>query len=230
MKTLSESLKTLDENYLKTLRYIERNFEINLEMLENNSFNPTLYGEAKTIEDFINDFEVKLKEDSIITIARFQPTAKNLRKLIMIINSIRVLERMGDLLKANLTLIKEIEKNSPNLIHTLNERILPIAKKIKGFFQMYINAFLREDITILYNILYLDEEIDDLINSDIEYFLTKMKETPDNVISGSKLILLDKKFERLSDHIIHLVSDLIYILNGENTRKSQLENKNKGNL
>ncbi|MGL5052191.1 MAG: phosphate signaling complex PhoU family protein, partial [Cetobacterium sp.] len=76
-------------------------------------------------------------------------------------------------------------------------------------------------------ILYLDEEIDDLINSNTDYFLSKMKENPENVVGGSELILLDKKFERLSDHIIHLVSDLIYILNGENTRKAQLEKSNK---
>ena len=161
--------------------------------------------------------------------ARFQPAAKNLRKLVMIINSVRVLERMGDLLKANLTLIKDIEKKAPNLAYTLSEKVFPIAKKIRGLFQMYIDAFLNEDVTLLYNVLYLDEEIDDLVNSNTEYFLTKMKESPDNVVGGSELLLLDKKFERLSDHIIHLVSDLIYILNGENTRKAELQNKGKGN-
>lgn len=94
---------------------------------------------------------------------------------------------------------------------------------------MYVEAFLNEDVRLLYNILYLDEEIDELINANTEYFLTKMKENTDNVVGGSELMLLDKKFERLSDHIIHLVSDLIYILNGENTRKVELQ-KNKGNL
>ena len=94
---------------------------------------------------------------------------------------------------------------------------------------MYVEAFLNEDVHLLYNILYLDEEIDGLINANTEYFLTKMKENTDNVVGGSELMLLDKKFERLSDHIIHLVSDLIYILNGENTRKVELQ-KNKGNL
>ncbi len=229
MRTLNESLKALDEHYLETLKYVGRNFDVNLEMLQNNGFNPTLYGEAKMIEDFINAFEVKLKEDSIITMARFQPAAKNLRKLVMIINSVRVLESMGDLLKANLSLIKDIEKKSPNLAYALSEKVLPIAKKIRGLFQMYVDAFLNEDVRLLYNVLYLDEEIDDLINANTDYFLTKMNETPDNVVGGSELMLLDKKFERLSDHIIHLASDLIYILNGENTRKAELQNKGKGN-
>ncbi|MGL5000387.1 MAG: phosphate signaling complex PhoU family protein [Cetobacterium sp.] len=226
MKNLNESLKGLDEHYLETLKYVARNFDINLEMLHNNSFNSTLYGEAKMIEDFINSLEVKLKEDCIVTMARFQPAAKNLRKLIMIINSVRVLERMGDLLKANLTLIKDIEKKSPSLAYAMKDKILFIAEKIRGLFGLYIKAFLNEDVTLLYDILYLDEEIDDLINSNTEYFLSKMKENPENVVGGSELILLDKKFERLSDHIIHLASDLIYILNGENTRKAQLEKSN----
>ncbi|MGL5971972.1 MAG: phosphate signaling complex PhoU family protein [Cetobacterium sp.] len=227
MRTLNESLKALDEHYLETLKHVGRNFDINLEMLQNNSFNPTLYGEAKIIEDFINSFEVKLKEDCIVTMARFQPAAKNLRKLVMIINSVRVLERMGDLLKANLTLIKDIEKKSPNLAYAMNDKILYIANKIKNLFEMYVEAFLNEDVRLLYNILYLDEEIDELINSNTEYFLSKMKENPENVAGGSQLILLDKKFERLSDHIIHLASDLIYILNGDNTRKNQLEKSSK---
>lgn len=227
MKTLNESLKSLDKHYLETLKYVSRNFDVNLEMLQTSKFNPTLYGEAKIIEDCINSFEVKLKEDCIITIARFQPAAKNLRKLVMMINSARVLERMGDLLKANLSIIKDIEKKSPNLAYILNEKLLPIAKKIKELFQMYVDAFLNEDINLLYNILYLDEEIDDLINSDTCIFLEKMKESSDNVLGGSMLMLLEKKFERLSDHVIHLVSDLIYVLNGDNTRKSELANSGK---
>ncbi|MEG0069227.1 phosphate signaling complex PhoU family protein [Cetobacterium sp.] len=227
MRTLNESLKSLDEHYLETLKYVNRNFDVNLEMLKNSKFNSTLYGEAKMIEDFINAFEVKLKEDSIVTMARFQPAAKNLRKLVMLINSVRVLERMGDLLKANLSLIKDIETKAPTLAYAMNERVFPVAKKIKTLFEMYMNAFLNEDVNLLYDILYLDEEIDGLVHDNTEYFLAKMKETPDNVLGGSILTLLDKKFERLSDHIIHLASDLIYILNGENTRKIELENMNK---
>lgn len=227
MRTLNESLKALDDHYLETLKYINRNFEINLEMLRTKRFSSTLYGEAKTIEDLINAFEVKIKEDSIITIARFQPAAKNLRRLVMIINSVRVLERMGDLLKANLNLVKDIEKKSPHLIEATHSVILPVASKIRSLFQMYISAFINKDIHLLYDILSLDEEIDEIIKENNNFFLSKMKESPDNVLGGSTLMLLDKKFERLSDHIIHLVTDLIYILNGENLRKTELESIKK---
>ncbi|WP_297404536.1 PhoU domain-containing protein [uncultured Cetobacterium sp.] len=227
MKNLNESLKSLDEHYLETLKYISRNFEINLEMLRTKRFSSTLYGESKTIEDLINAFEVKIKEDAIVTIARFQPAAKNLRRLVMLINSVRVLERMGDLLKANLSLIKDVEKKSPHLIEATYSIVLPVASKIQSLFQMYIGAFINKDINLLYDIISLEEEIDEIVDENNEFFLSKMKESPDNILGGSILMLLDKKFERLSDHIIHLVTDLIYILNGENLRKVELESTKK---
>ncbi|MBC2855938.1 MAG: PhoU domain-containing protein [Cetobacterium sp.] len=222
MRNLEDSLKGLDHHYIEMLKYLSRNFDANLAMLENAKFDSTLYGESKIMEDSINAFEVKIKEDCIITIARFQPAAKNLRKLVMIINSVRVIERMGDLLKANLKIIRDIEKKSPTLAIELTNMVYPVAKKIKDIYDLYVKSFIENDTSTLYDILYLDEEIDTIMkNNDIK-FLELMKLTPDNIDGGSLLILLDKKFERLSDHIVHLVTDLIYILKGENMRKMEL--------
>ena len=50
-----------------------------------------------------------------------------------------------------------------------------------------------------------------------------MKENPENVVGGSIILLLSKKFERLSDKIMQLGKDLIYNMNGENLRKQELE-------
>ena len=227
MKTLTQSLETLDKNYLEALKAIQRNLDINLEMLKLSKFDPTLYGEAIAVEDSINAFEVLLKEEAIITIAKFQPAAKNLRELIMLINSARLVERMGDLLKANLLIIKEVENKTPLIASSLSEDILPAATKIKKIYEMYMEAFINADVKLLYNILYLDEEIDNLINKNSNILLSKIKENPEIIEGGSSLMLLNRKFERISDHIIHLASDLIYIINGENTRKKELFGSDK---
>ena len=65
--------------------------------------------------------------------ARFQPAAGNLRLLIMLINSARLTERMGDLLKANLKIIKSIEESSTEMAAELQNTIYPIALKTKIF-------------------------------------------------------------------------------------------------
>ncbi|MGL4307275.1 phosphate signaling complex PhoU family protein [Cetobacterium sp. SF1] len=226
MRNLNESLEALEHHYLEMLKYVNRNFHTNLAMLEAGEFNGTLYGEAKIVEDSLNAFDVKIKEDCIITIARFQPAAKNLRKLVMLINSVRLLERMGDLLKGNLFIIRDIDNKAPHLKEYLSSIIYPLGKKINELLDLYIEAYMNSDTKILYDILYLDEGIDEIVSDNFNKFIEIMKASPENAEGGAFLILLDKKFERLSDHIIHLVTDLIYILNGENMRKIELLSKN----
>lgn len=227
MRNLDESIKGLREHYLELLKNLNRVLDINIEMLEKSSFDKTLYGECLIVEDTINNFEVKIKEDSIFTMARFQPAAGNLRLLIMLINSARLIERMGDILKANLKIIKAIEKNSPKMKKELKNIIYPIAIKTKNIYEGYINAFVKSDEKILFSLLTMDEEIDTLTKEDTETIIELMKKKPENIQSGTDLILLCKKLERFADHILHLVFDLIYILKGENMRKIELLEERK---
>ena len=227
MRNLDESIKGLREHYLELLKNLNRVLDINIEMLEKSSFDKTLYGECLIVEDTINNFEVKIKEDSIFTMARFQPAAGNLRLLIMLINSARLIERMGDILKANLKIIKAIEKDSPEMKKELKNIIYPIAIKTKNIYEGYINAFIKSDEKILFSLLTMDEEIDTLTKEDTETIIELMKKKPENIQSGTDLILLCKKLERFADHILHLVFDIIYILKGENMRKIELLEERK---
>ncbi len=227
MRNLDESIKGLREHYLELLKNLNRVLDINIEMLEKSSFDKTLYGECLIVEDTINNFEVKIKEDSIFTMARFQPAAGNLRLLIMLINSARLIERMGDILKANLKIIKAIEKDSPEMKKELKNIIYPIAIKTKNIYEGYINAFIKSDEKILFSLLTMDEEIDTLTKEDTKTIIELMKKKPENIQSGTDLILLCKKLERFADHILHLVFDLIYILKGENMRKIELLEERK---
>ncbi|MGO5428002.1 phosphate signaling complex PhoU family protein [Fusobacterium mortiferum] len=227
MRNLDESIKGLREHYLELLKNLNRVLDINIEMLEKSSFDKALYGECLIVEDTINNFEVKIKEDSIFTMARFQPAAGNLRLLVMLINSARLIERMGDILKANLKIIKAIEKDSPEMKKELKNIIYPIAIKTKNIYEGYINAFIKSDEKILFSLLTMDEEIDTLTKEDTETIIELMKKKPENIQSGTDLILLCKKLERFADHILHLVFDLIYILKGENMRKIELLEERK---
>jgi len=227
MRNLNESIEGLNQHYLELLKRLNRVLDINIEMLEKQKFDKALYGECLIVEDTINNFEVKIKEDSIFTMARFQPAAGNLRLLIMLINSARLVERMGDILKANLKIIKNIEKESPEMVIHLKNIIYPVATKTKNIYEGYINAFIKSDEKLLYSLMTMDEEIDELTKNDITNIVEIMKKDSKNIQSGTDLILLCKKFERFADHILHLVFDLIYILKGENMRKIELLEERK---
>ena len=227
MKNLQESLEGLNQHYLELLKNLNRVLDVNIEMLYNQKLDSALYGECVVVEDVINAFEVKLKEDSIISIARFQPAAGNLRLLIMLINSARLLERMGDLLKANFKIIKDIEKTSPQVSKYLKEILYPMVVKIKVIYETYISAFINSDEKALYLLLTKDEEIDEIAEKNMKILMDLMKASPDNVEGGTYLVLLNKKYERFSDHVMHLVVDLVYIIKVENLRKLELLEEKK---
>ena len=134
MKNLHERIDEITQQFIIMSKNVDRLFKINLEILEKKIFLQSLYGEAKVVEDKINSYEVKIRENAIQAIARFQPAARDLRSLITFIECVKMLERMGDLLKSNLTLFKKLNKNdsiSKDEIYIIEE----MAKKLMIFLE-----------------------------------------------------------------------------------------------
>lgn len=221
MKNLHERIDEITEQFIEMFKNVDRLLKINMEMLEKRTFIQPLYGEAKVVEDKINSYEVKIKEDSIQAIARFQPAARDLRALLTFIECVKMLERMGDLLKNNLKLIRKLNKDGNGAkehIYIIEE----MAKKINDIFETYMQAFIERNEKKIYTLLACDEEIDEMRIEIINKIITFMKESPENIVGGSIILLLSKKFERLSDKIMQLGKGLIYTMNGENLRKQEL--------
>lgn len=229
MRNLQESLNGLNEHYLEMLKHVNRMLEINVEAIKDGKVSPKLYGECFIIEDIINAFEVKIKEDSINCIARFQPAAKNLRQLIMFIDGVRLLERMADILKADLRLIKNIESINPEVSSKLNMIFSEYLTKIKYIFDSYIIVFSTSNEELLYSLVTSDEEINQEARVIVGKVAESIKKSPNETDELLQIISLVKKYERFSDHIIHLIVDLVYILKGENLRKKELLDEKKDN-
>lgn len=225
MKNLQENLKNLNEHYLEMLKNLNRMLDINIEMVQDGKNISSLYGECLVVEDIINAFEVSLKENSIIAIARFQPAAKNLRELVMLIDGGRLIERMGDILKKNIKILKEINEESPQLAEDVNRVLCPYIKEIKNVYEVYISSFINGNESRLYELIVADEKINREANRIMSEMGNCMRENNDNIDSLIKGVILTKKYERFADHIIHLVIDLVYILKGENLRKKELLEK-----
>lgn len=222
MKTFRESLSELDEIYLEMAKNLDRMIGLTIESLEKGEVTLASAGEVLVIEDRINHLEQDIKEESIILIARFQPAAKDLRKLLSYIDSVRLLERMGDLLTSSHGMIKSIESTEANIKIYLQERFLPLLKKIKTIYEDYIKTVISEDIPSLYSLLAMDKEIDLQVEDNTKFLVNVMKVDFSIIESGTLLLLLDRKVERVSDHITHLVENLIFSLKGDNIRRLEL--------
>lgn len=226
MRNLHESINGITEHYIELCKNVDRLFRINMEMLKKNSFDRGLYGEAKLVEDMINAFDVKIKESSIMAVARFQPAAGDLRALITFIESSKMLERMGDLLLDSLVILRKIEKKEGNM-----ERDFGILEeflsKINDIYQKYIEAFIEKDEKKAYVLLGMDEEINEIRGEIDTIIVNQMKEDNKNIDAGVLMLLINKKYERVSDKITQLTMSSIYTFSGENMRIIELLEREK---
>lgn len=223
MRNLEERVNGITEHFIEMSKSVDRLIRINIEMLKGESFNNALYGEAKLVEDRINAYEVKIKEDSIHSIVRFQPAAGDLRALLTYIDCSKMLERMGDLLLSDIKLLREIGKKGSHLKEHLGI-ILEMAERVGEIFESYTGAFADKDEKAIYALLGMDDEIDELRTDAVNKILEIMKESPENVEGGALIVLLANKYERLADKIMALGSGLVYTLSGEYLRKKELMN------
>nr|WP_293994127.1 PhoU domain-containing protein [uncultured Fusobacterium sp.] len=224
MRNLDESIENINKNYIEVMKLLSYLIDLNKEAIKETNVEKVIE-ESQRVENMINSFEVIIKESSIIAIARYQPAAKNLRFFIMMINGARLLERMADLLKQNLKIILEIKEMDKNSIEYFDILVLRNIKIIENFYNKYIQAFIKEDEKIIYENI----ETDYIVNLESKKTEKKVLEFLKNEkILKKELLLfwdLNKKYERFSDHTVHLFSDLVYILNGDNLRRKELEMK-----
>lgn len=224
MRNLHERIDAVNEHFIEMAKNVERLLRINMEMLRGKNFEKSLYGEAKIIEDRINAYEVKIKEDSIVTIAMFQPAAGDLRALLSILEGSKMLERMGDLLLDDIKLIREMEKKGS--LHKEHLSLMgDMAEKVEEIFTAYLTALVEKNDKKVYSLLALDEDVNELRDSVVEKIIKVMKEKPENIEFGNLILLATKKYERISDKIMQLGKSLVYNVSGDNLRKKELIKK-----
>ena len=224
MKDLHERIDGITIHFIDMSKNIDRLFEINLLMLKKGEFNQALYGEAMVVEDRINAYEVKIMEDTIQAIARFQPIASDLRELVSFINCIKILERMGDLLKGNLYLLKQLG-TTYDRSKNIRTMITNMTVEVQIIFQTYTRAFMNKNHNNIYKLLGEDDRINNLRMTIIKDIIEYMKLDPDNIIDGNLILVFTYKLERLSNKTMQLGKNLIYAINGKNLRKQELKTK-----
>lgn len=225
MRNMEESKTNIERNYIQSMKQIAYVLELNRDIIEGKEDLQEIFLRSQSSENIINSFDVIIREDAIASIARYQPAAKNLRFFTMIIDSSRLLERMGDLLKACLRLMESILQRDPNMRVLLQEYTISTLTLIEDIYSEYMEAFFREDAEKAYEILNIDDQIDKMTREIDHEIVQLMNERSYDTETLFWFWNLHKKYERFTDHIMHLSIDFIYIMKGENLRRKELESQ-----
>lgn len=165
-------------------------------------------------DKLIDALQREIDEAAILTIARRQPMAQDLR---VIISSIRIsndLERVGDLAKNIARRVIAIDGQ------TLNARFIHGIEHMANLSLVQLNnvldAFATRDVDLAQSVWRRDDQIDELYTSLFRELLTYMMEDPRNITFCTHLLFCAKNIERIGDHATNIAETVVYLVTGQN--------------
>ncbi len=165
----------------------------------------------------VNGLEVSIDESCNRIIARRQPTASDLRMIIMVIKTITDLERIGDEAK-NIALMGRNLFQKKNLELPRFDKVDHVANLSLDMLRKSLNAFENLDISHVGRVVRQDERVDEEFRSIIRYLITFMMEDPRTISSALDILFMAKAIERIGDHAKNMAEYVVYMVNGRDVR------------
>lgn len=168
----------------------------------------------KVISDdvILDHAEREIGDKAIVTIARRQPMASDLREIMGSIRIAADLERVGDLGKNTAKRVIAVQSTGvPRKLARGLEHLSELALvQLKEVLDVYTNRSADKANAIRER----DNEIDAMYTSLFRELLTYMMEDPRNITSCTHLLFCAKNIERIGDHATNIAETIYYMTTG----------------
>ncbi|MFL0694196.1 MAG: phosphate signaling complex protein PhoU [Agrobacterium tumefaciens] len=168
----------------------------------------------KVISDdvLMDAMEREIGDKAVITIAKRQPVASDLREIIGALRIAADLERVGDLGKSNSKRVVAIQATGvPRKLARGLEHLSDLAlAQLKEVLDVYTTRSAEKAKSIRDR----DKEIDAIYTSLFRELLTYMMEDPRNITSCTHLLFCAKNIERIGDHATNIAETIYYMTTG----------------
>lgn len=208
---INTKIKELRSKIIEFTCHVEKMIKNSMEGLKNRDLNE-LKNVIEKLEPMANDFEVHIDELCASIIAQYQPMAKSLRTVLMVLKMNNDLERLADL-------AENISKSGISLIEKpLFKPLIDLPKMAEIAIEMLneaVNAFVNDDVEQARKVCLKDDSVDDLRNQIVRELLTYMMETPAVIEPALKLMDIAKNLERIADLATNISEDVVFIVEGK---------------
>ena len=158
-----------------------------------------------------NNLEIEIDELCITLIAQYEPRAKDLRTVLMILRINNDLERMGDhavnITESGLFLIERPLVKPLIDIPKMNQVAIEMLKDS-------INAFIREDAKLARSVCEKDSIMDGLRDEILKELSSFMSSDNTTIERSLHLIKISSNLERVADLSTNVCEDVIFMVNG----------------
>jgi phosphate transport system protein len=154
----------------------------------------------------------EIEEKAILTIARRQPMAVDLREIVAALRLANDLERIGDLAKNIAKRVVALNGDFPpqKLIRGVEHIADLVLEQLKDVLDAYAQRDLAKAIAVWNG----DDKIDAMYTSLFRELLTYMMEDPRNITFCTHLLFCAKNIERMGDHATNIAETVYYMVEG----------------
>jgi phosphate transport system protein len=203
----------LKQQLLDMAARVERNISDAIEALKDR--------DRSALEKVIqNDTEVDLAElqvdeRCVSLLALRQPLARDLRFIVTTLKIVKDIERVGDI-------AKNISKHGLGIV---KEKPLPFPRELarmaeisKHLFKMALDAFVRENVNLAYQVIDGDDEVDSLHKENVRDFVDTMVADPSIIGPMTQYLSVNKFLERIGDHSSNIAAMVVFMIKGRDVR------------
>ena len=219
-KQFDTELESVRAKVLKMGGLVEEQISRSIEALVQDDMD--LADEVEANDHAVNGLEVEIDEDCAQIIARRQPTASDLRMVMMIVKTITDLERIGD----EASKIARMAK----LIHAAERMTLPRFSEVKYMASMVLDmlrkaldGFARLDASKAAEIARQDDLVDEEFRLNLRHLITYMMEDPRTISVFIDILFVTKAIERMGDHAKNMSEYVVYMVKGKDVRHTSVE-------
>jgi len=160
----------------------------------------------------IDALQHQIEDKAVLTIARRQPMAVDLREIVGALRVANDLERIGDLAKNIAKRVIALNGEFPPA--KLIRGVEHMADLVLGQLKMVLDAYARRDVGKAMAVWRGDEGIDAMCTSVFRELLTYMMEDPRNITFCIHLMFCAKNIERMGDHATNIAETVHYMIEG----------------
>ncbi len=217
MSVFDDELRNLKEKILKMGLLVEAAIRDSIKsLIERDS---ELAREVIKKDHQINALDVEIDEECIRLIALRQPKAGDLRFITTAMKITTDLERMGDLAEDICERAIELNEEPPLKPYIDIPRMAEIAQ---GMLIDVLDAFMRKEPAIAYDVIKRDDEVDRLTVQVFNELLFFMIQDPKTVSRAIKITYIAKYLERIADHATNIAEMVIYMVEGKMIRHTTI--------
>ncbi|MCS7230357.1 MAG: phosphate signaling complex protein PhoU [Candidatus Kryptonium sp.] len=206
-----EKLNKLKEKIIEQGNLVESMIEKSIRGLLNKD-KQVLLEVIQVDEPRSNENEIEIDEMCINLIARFQPEARDLRTVIMILKMNNDLERIGDMAEniAGSALFL-IERPQLKPLIDLPKMAEETIKMLKDS----IDAFIKSDSKLAKNVCERDDIIDTYRDRILRELIVYMASDPTTIERAIHIERISRNLERIADLATNIGEDVVYIVEGK---------------